>query len=133
MRGYSYTHVFNVGEIGLRALAEKCVEAIPEDNESALRCHEIARAVGRVLGLDHQDGYYCAVDHTWLIVPDLRLGGGRCILDVYAVGRLPMVQLVEVQSPGLGHRALYEAGELRGDIRNETIDRLVFLMREALR
>lgn len=129
MKGYSHDHVFTLHERAMLTLAETCVATIPDDGPfEGLRCHELARAVGLVLRLDHQDGHYCAVDHTWLIVGH---GMRKCILDVYCVGRLPIVQLVEVQSPGLGHRGLYRETQERIDIDKDRVLRLAAIMRAA--
>jgi hypothetical protein len=46
-----------------------------------------------VLGLDYQDGRYGIVNYTWLWT-----GTSRNVLEVYAVGRVPMVQLVGASS-----------------------------------
>jgi hypothetical protein len=61
------------------------------------------------------DGHCGIVEHSWL----------RCsvILDVYAPGRLPAVQLVD---PLIGG---YRPGKPRQDIRPPIVDRLVAEMR----
>ena len=76
-----------------------------------LRCHELAHAAGRVLGLPVADGLYGQIVHSWLwieadrpvhcstLTPTKRT---RHVLDVAAVGRIPTVQLVLC---GRGHNA----------------------------
>src|SRR5579885_2256843 len=83
------------------AAAERIVAAIPQhlegspDPRGVLRCHEVTRVVKALLrdpALRVVDGYYnenCA--HSWL-----RHKNGW-ILDVYAIERLPQVQLVDEQ------------------------------------
>ncbi|MGE0493243.1 MAG: hypothetical protein AB7S38_28805 [Vulcanimicrobiota bacterium] len=79
-----------------------------------VRCHELARAVGRVLNLEVVDGQFHAWDHSWLIVP-------RCVLDVYAVGQEPMVLLVDE----LVAKRAYKPLRGRTDIRLDVVDLLV--------
>ena len=83
-----------------------------DDDETWLRCHEVARVVLRFLepGWEVVDGHYGSVEHSWL----LREG---VILDVYAVGRLPMVHLVGGHWSSLG---AYVLGPVRTDVREET-------------
>lgn len=132
MRGYSHKHIFNSAELSLLALAETCVRAVEDPSEQTIRCHELARAVGKVLGLDHVDGKYGIVEHTWLVLDTFEGSRRRCILDVYCVGRLPMVQLVDVQAVGLLHREQYRPGSPRSDIDVDRLDALVRIMRRAL-
>lgn len=48
-----------------------------------LSCHILARAIGKVFGLRHVDGYfYPNFKHTWLVT-----GNGN-VIDVYPVGML---------------------------------------------
>ena len=97
------------------------------------RCHEVARAVGQVLDLPVQDGWYGAVDHSWLWVHAGAdpYGFGGAILDVYCVGRLPMVQLV-TRDRQHGHYAagglvpsLYREGPVRTDIRLDVVKAMI--------
>jgi len=129
MKGYSFKHIFNSTELSFLALAELCVAAVEDPSEQTIRCHELARAVGTVLGLDHVDGKYGAVEHTWLLT---QVGPRRCILDVYCAGRLPMVQLIDAHSLGLLHREQYRPGSARNDINRDTLDALIRVMRRAL-
>jgi hypothetical protein len=73
--------------------AQVIVQGMPngwcDQHGDLLRCHEVARFVGVRLGLAVCDGIYeIAMQHSWCVLPS------RHILDVYAVGRLPPVQLV---------------------------------------
>lgn len=75
------------------------VAAVPDGDHllgKPIRCHEMARAVGRILDLPVVDGVCGAVQHSWLTIKAHQDPTEReFILDVYAVGRLPPVQLVD--------------------------------------
>ncbi len=91
MRSYSETHVFSARELKILQQATEIVAGFPGEPE--LRCHEVARAVGHLLGLEVQDGKYGIVEHSWLwLTPEPH----TAILDVYCVGRLPQVQIVDL-------------------------------------
>ena len=126
MRGYSETEVFSPGEVSAFRRAEAMVHAIPDMED--LRCHEVARAVASMLGLEVQDGKYGMVEHSWILLP--RTAGRSAILDVYSVGRLPPVQLIH-HAGILPHFDSFKAGDPRDDVRQGTVDRLVILLQEA--
>jgi hypothetical protein len=85
----------------------------------------MARAVGKALNLAVVDGAFLRVHHSWLSVDH-----GGAILDVYSVGRLPMVQLVDLRNlASLPMRVLYREGASRDDIREEVIAELLAAMR----
>lgn len=103
MIGYAQREVFTQRELKLLERAATLVAITPYDFDGVLvRCHELARAVGDVLGLQHEDGRYGFVDHTWLwteprsdekfkvpwVMPN--------VLDVYVPGGVPQVQLVHM-------------------------------------
>lgn len=138
-KGYSATQVrFEHAELFKRAT--RLVSLMPDVHDGEwVRCHEVARAVRRLLGAGTVvDGLYgCAVQHSWI---DL----DGCILDTYAVGRLPVVQyvdtshhfkhalLLDVQpdvTRALGCRpvwgGLYQAAEPRTDIDEAVVSALV--------
>lgn len=116
MIGYSGTKVFDSEAMKLLHRAESMVAAIPD--EEGLRCHEVARAVGRSLGLKVVDGKYGPVDHSWILIE--RPMRRPFILDPYAVGRLPVVQLVD-NYWNLPHWAWYtDCGE-RDDVDEKTV------------
>lgn len=136
MRGYSASQVFSAEEIRLYWRAVALVDIVPDI--AGLRCHELARAVGRVLGLEHEDGRYGYVDHTWLwttaldrespLVQETRIGFPN-VLDVYAVGQWPMVRLVECGDVSLPHMGWsYRPRRERMDIDEALVDRLVRIM-----
>lgn len=132
MKSYSETHVFTTRARAMLERAAACVAAVPDDEWDVvrwgeIRCHELARAVGRVLDMRHVDGVYGAVHHTWLVVPS-----EGAILDVYAVGQLPQVRLIDVVCVGLPHRSAYSGRAPRTDIRHHVVDELVAFMRAAL-
>lgn len=127
MKGYSATEIFAQFEQALLRRAEALVAAV-DDPSGDVRCHELARAVGRILDLPVEDGAYGACDHSWLVIrPDMF--ASPCILDVYAVGRLPIVQLVDARQILQPHFSAYQKREPRDDIREDVVERLVEQMR----
>lgn len=137
MDSYSVKEIFTTQEIAYWKRATGLVEALPVDPMFEIRCHELARAVGRLLGLDVQDGSYGFVEHSWCwtskldpspLTRETRLGFPN-ILDVYSVGQLPMVRLVACDNPGLPHVGwAYRPGKERDDIDTAMVDRLCNLM-----
>ncbi len=111
MHSYAARRVFSSYELRQWRCATELVQAIPDTQE--WRCHEIARAVGHVLGMPVVDGKCGAVEHSWLLC----MGN---ILDVYVPGAVPQVQLLHayVMLPW-GDR--YVAGSDRDDIRSDEI------------
>ncbi|MHA1573147.1 MAG: hypothetical protein ACTSX8_04065 [Alphaproteobacteria bacterium] len=103
MKGYAEEEVFDERMMQLHREAQRLVASLPRDRRSKLRCHELARAVGRVLQLTVVDGKYGVVEHSWLSVTD------TVILDVYVPGRAPMVQLLELHW-ALPHTKGYRPG-----------------------
>lgn len=138
VRGHAESKIFVAEEILLFRRAVALVEVVPDLPK--LRCHELTRAVGRVLGLEHEDGFYGFVDHSWLwtrpldrtspMVLHTRIGFPN-ILDVYAVGSLPMVRLVDCAHTSLPHVGwAYRPSKPRDDIDQEQIEALVRMMQE---
>lgn len=131
MKGYSADHVFTRADLIVWRAAIQVVESIIDPAEymeaDPLRCHEVARFVAQVLGTwlfpmcapDAQvsDGHFGGVEHSWI---ELRHG---YILDVYVVGRLPMVQLVYTGI--LLCRDKYRPDTPRMDILQPIIDQLM--------
>lgn len=100
------------------------VAAFPDKiADEVLRCHEVARAVAYGLGLEDQvqDGYYGTVDHSWIWLSD------DTILDPYAVGRFPQVQLVDY-SAILCERANYRLSRPRKDINDAVLHQLLSIV-----
>ena len=139
---YSEREVFTAGERDLLHRAEDCVIRIPS-HLSDSRCHEVARAVGFHLGLAHQDGFYGFVDHTWLWTAPFaapcyepsrnktRIGFPH-VLDVYCVGSLPMVRLVDGDHTSLPHIGWsYRPGRERDDIDKDRLRALIETMKES--
>jgi hypothetical protein len=142
MKSYSESDIFHERERLLMIEASRLVAKLDEHEAlrhaeklrgrpadmPRLRCHELARAVGKILDLPTQDGKYGTVEHSWLWtgpVPQdfaarIAKHGHRNIapniLDVYAVGQLPQVQLIDVQHVGLTHRTTYVSGLEREDV-----------------
>lgn len=130
MRGYAEKTALPAREQELFRRATALVESIPDIE--GVRCHELARAVGRLLDLSWQDGYYGFVQHTWLWTRELRQDhivartGFPNILDVYSVGSLPMVRLVDADCVSLPHIGWsYRPGPDRTDIREAMVETLV--------
>ena len=76
------------------------------------------------------DGKCGSIEHSWLVfcgdgANDLLLAG--VILDPYAPGRLPAVQLID---PIVG--TAYRPGDTRTDIKQSIVDSLVDEMRGSL-
>lgn len=90
---------------------------------AARRCHETAIAVGAVEHLSVVHGTHGTVEHSWLIVR------GRLILDVFCVGRLPLVQLVDPAAV-TGHAALYREGPLRANVDPSAVARITSILLE---
>jgi len=116
MRSICEVEYFGQKALNILERAELAVAILP--NDKTLRCHEVARAVGGSLGLDVVDGKFGAVDHSWCaFVSTVGSNPHRFILDVYAVGRLPQVQLIDASSAAMmGLCALFRPGQTRDDI-----------------
>jgi hypothetical protein len=134
MKGYSASEEgFKPFEQRLLLQATQLVDCIPETlwGGGPLRCHELARACGKFLNLPVADGRYGSVEHSWLWTRPLTpMQPGESppnILDVYAVGRLPMVQLVDYSSHGPRHHKHYSFGSPRSDIDERVVARLIDL------
>ena len=126
MKSYSEKTIFTRREIRLWTRATKLVTNLVEPrNRQDLRCHEVARAVGDVLGLTHIDGKFGFTEHTWLSTVQTSTDKPN-ILDVYAVGMLPMVLLVDAHHGTLEMPKLYKPfRKPREDIREDVVDLLV--------
>lgn len=138
MNSYSETNVFTSEELGLLNRATAYVTRVDESAfEEPVRCHELVRAIGKLLELKHEDGVYSlhweiggGVDHSWLLVPQdfKRERVGCSILDVYAVGSLPQVQLLHCGTT-VPHYRNFIRREARTDIDEVVVERLVQMMR----
>lgn len=122
MKTYAERECFRPSHVKLLRLVEILVGRVSDAWNYELRCHELARAVHLVVYpeahvLEVVDGHCGIVEHSWL-----QLAAGP-ILDVYAPGRLPAVQIVD---PLVGN---YRPGPRRKDVRQPIIDRLVAEMR----
>jgi len=130
MISYSQRTIFTARELELLREATSLVESMPEVPEGwpEIRCHELARAVGDILGLEVEEGRFGMAEHSWLWTEPIVLGRGRWpnILDVYAVGSLPMVQLVDT-GHFLPHNTSYKSSHVkRTDIQQEMVDWLKY-------
>lgn len=131
MKSYSAIHIFTEHERVLLARAKRLVVkvkdpgAIDKESTDIIRCHELARAVGRVLDLRYIDGKFGFRDHTWLTT-FRKPGDAETILDVYAIGMLPMVILVTTSYMTVETHKLYKPSRrTRTDIKEDVVDSLV--------
>ena len=113
-------------ELRLCDKATELVSALPQSHYETIRCHELARAIGQLLDCSVHDGLHGIVEHSWLWTRTTEPN----ILDVYCVGRLPMVQLVHAETKTghfvLGERSgLYRWGKERDDIDEGLVTKLV--------
>lgn len=128
MISYNEDNTFMPWAVDAFKQAQRIVVAIPDQNLE-LRCHEVARVVRDVLRHPRfgvVDGVYVGdgpgVDHSWLVASGATRMARLAILDVYAVGRLPQVQLV---AGDMGLASMYRAGPARSDIDDALVERLV--------
>jgi hypothetical protein len=118
---YAERECFSPVDLKLFARVQAIVARVSDAWGNELRCHELARAVQRVIGdstIVVIDGHCGPVEHSWL-----RCGDG-VIIDPYAPGRVPAVQIVDPLAGG------YRPGVARSDIRRSMIKRLVNEMRD---
>lgn len=156
MLSYVQRNIFDVQTLDLWRKATNIVNAIPtvwaefepdvwvapnmpdppRTSWRELRCHEIARVVADMLGLDREehvvDGQYGGADHTWIALDqDVITASGReprHVLDTYACGRMPQVQLVDIHFM-LPERDGYRPGPRRTDIRESLISAIITKLR----
>jgi hypothetical protein len=129
---YAERVCFRSDHVKLLALTELYVGRVGKHWGNELRCHELARAVHTVLciedsgivdrcGLIVVDGQCGPVEHSWLV-------GGGFVLDPYAPGRLPAVQIVDALLA-----MMYRVGVRRQDIRPGIVKQLIREMRAPAR
>lgn len=125
MNSYSEDSVLFSEDVSAYELARDVVDLVDERmvaGDDLIRCHELARAVQEMLerhgfpGWEVADGKFGIVEHSWLFRRNRYV-----ILDPYAVGRLPMVQLVAVS---FKFELPYRVGSPRDDVRLDVLDRL---------
>lgn len=127
MIGYSISQIFTLTELDLARDVSSAIIKLPEDEH--LRCHELARAVATHFADNPLrpyvvDGKFGLVDHSWIQFGKGHKERGH-ILDVYAVGSCPMVQLIDAFSVGLRSARQFVTGETRDDIRGDDVERLL--------
>lgn len=130
MISWAEAGILKPSEVALFKRAVRMVEAIEEPEPGTFRCHEIARAVGHVLGLQVQDGQYGIVEHSWLWLEeygDHMPDDPPKILDPYSVGRLPQVQLLDNlwKLPHMKNYRWKTVGESLTDIRKGDIEAIL--------
>jgi len=128
MKSYAERTVFSAAHLEAWRRATVLVACLGDDWGDELRCHELSRAVAHVLVKEGascvvRDGLIHAIEHSWILLRDASgLLEAYAILDVYAPGRLPQVQLVD------DHFAVsrgYEPGPERSDVRAAIVRCLV--------
>lgn len=129
MKSYSEVsgEIFSINALRMYRAAKKVVNRIEASGgcrrgtKEWIRCHEVVRIVQGVLSPRWQlvvvDGLYGQestpkANHSWCVLDEPSTGNyvTRYILDVYAVGRLPMVQLVACDYL---HRTMYNPTDLK--------------------
>lgn len=98
VKSYRELNVFEQSEIIDYEQAVMFIQSV----QGHYRCHELAHAVGEVLGMPVQDGHYQGLNHSWLWtrpLPKLPAPSLPNILDVYVPGELPQVQLIHYTLP----------------------------------
>ena len=138
MKSYSAVHIFTDRERILLSRARRLVTRVKDpgandkDSPDIIRCHELARAVGKVLDLRYIDGKFGYIDHTWLTTFQ-KSGDAETVLDVYAVGVVPMVILVSTSYMTLSLPKLYVPSRRpRSDIKQDAVDSLVEQMTKEI-
>jgi hypothetical protein len=124
MKGYAIEEVFSADELALYEKARQLMELAPyKINDEEVRCHEVVRAVALKLDLSPLqvvDGWYGLCDHSWLWTKVWKpFTRPPTALDVYSVGRHPLVQLVDTSSGSLPFD--YSRGDPRKDIKNDVV------------
>lgn len=117
---YAERACFQPRHLQTLARVEICVARVSDAWSNELRCHELARAIARVLRpcLEVIDGHCGPIEHSWLRFVD------GVVVDPYAPGRLPAVQILD---PLVA--VAYRPGAPRRDIRRAIVKRLVIEMR----
>jgi hypothetical protein len=138
MIGYAEKEVFTERERELWQRATTLVSFAPyydtgdEPGNEPVRCHELARAVGKVLDLEHEDGRFGFVEHTWLWTTpcDKKIAPWTLpnVLDVYVPGSMPQVQLVHMATGLPARYMLARVNDLV--VRTEVVERLILLFEE---
>ena len=137
MKGHAERTMFSERELVLLREAQRIVEALPAKFDK-VRCHELARGVGQLLGLKFVDGQMGIVQHTWLWTSDNSIEesdawengpgwfheGRPNILDVYRPGIMPQVALIDTWGR-LPYWRTYEVGSRRTDIDKAVVDGIV--------
>lgn len=125
MKGVSELHCFSEHELALFRRATQLVALLPEkdQHDEILRCHEVARVVGHMLDLEVIDGRYeYGAEHSWCIITQVTKFRSFSILDPYAIGRLPIVQMYYI-APTIPNRYFPEAR--RSDIKQDVVEHLL--------
>lgn len=137
MRSHAERERFTREAMAVWADAVDVVRRVDPKRGDEVRCHELARAVWHTLHklnkhkfeveratLEVVDGQLGSIQHSWLVYTqptNLKGLSKGVIIDVYAPGRLPQVQLIDI------HWAVssdYVAGGGRTDIKSGLVTEL---------
>lgn len=125
MKGVSELHCFSEKELAIFREATDIVSLLPENDSTGecLRCHEVARVVGELLNLEVIDGRYeYGAEHSWCVITQVTKFRSFSILDPYAIGRIPIVQMYYI-APTIPNRYFPEAR--RKDIKTDVVEDLL--------
>ncbi len=144
MTPYALTKkIFTPAEYELYRRARALVDVAPSNDwhNELIRCHELAWAIGDVLGLEVQNGHCGSIQHSWLwthkpTTNELRSWergwyheGRPKILDVYVPGAIPPVQLLDPWALRMGKGSRYDFRDPGVAIDHGIVDMLVVLWR----
>lgn len=149
MKGYATDGAdaaFTPRHLALRDEAQRIVALLPDEpldlpREQLRSCHVVARVVARFTGLPVIDGAYGAMPHSWLGLEPAQPDEPYAetvkrnvwkLLDVYAPGRIPMVQLVECSSVLLPERSGYIPGPPLDEVSQREVEELVQIVRRRM-
>lgn len=121
-----YANDFTRADLDVLRDATSIVDALPNPpkGKPALRCHEVARVVGKLLRLRVIDCKLGAMEHSVCLVREASKRQGAVLLDPYCPGRMPQVQLV-YQWTGAPIDAQYRSSkEPRTDINEKLVEAL---------
>lgn len=145
MKSIVETEYFHKDDLRLVYLVQLAVALLPTDigAPKGIRCHELTRAIKHQFPqLGVVDGKYGTVEHSWCTLPaEVGVRSRPMIIDVYAVGRFPQVQLIDT-FPCLCHAhdprfpvvsQLFRGLTLRDDIRENVVKKMNSFLDENFR
>lgn len=141
MKSYAERESFTDGALQLHQLANRIVACIPHSiGSEEIRCHELARAVAKLLRselpagdeLHVQDGHFGILEHSWIEYHTAIESAHRCfLLDVYAPGVHPQVLLIDT-TVIIRDAIRHVPQGPRDDINEDVIHRIVEAVRPCI-